>query len=116
MAVNLRPDHDTVATFRRSNKAAIEAAFLQALLLAREIWLLRLRKVAIDGTKIDANAFKVRSVRHDRAKQLRGQAGERHRRADEPGRSGRHRTHDPQSLPEEFARRSALSSTPPANG
>src|SRR5690348_15464327 len=57
--------------FRRSNKAAFEAAFLQVLLLARESGLLRLGTVSIDGTKIDANASKIRSVRYDRMKELR---------------------------------------------
>ena len=36
VAANLHPDHDTIAAFRRANKAAFEAAFLQVLLLARE--------------------------------------------------------------------------------
>jgi len=86
VAANLHPDHDTVAVFRRSNKAAIEAAFLQVLLLAREAGLLRLGMVSIDGTKIDANASKIRSVPGARAT---GQALGRHCRPDSPGRSGR---------------------------
>ena len=36
IAANTHPDHDTIATFRRTNKQAFEAAFLQVLLLARE--------------------------------------------------------------------------------
>nr|WP_173572225.1 transposase [Acetobacter oeni] len=35
VAANLHPDHDTIATFRRTNRAAIETAFVQVLLLAR---------------------------------------------------------------------------------
>ena len=54
-AANLHPGHDTVATFRGANTAAIEAAFLQVL-LAREAGLLRLGTVSVDGTKIDADA------------------------------------------------------------
>ncbi len=71
VAANLHPDHDTIAVFRRSNKVAFEAAFLQVLLLARESGLLHLGTVSIDGTKIDANASKIRSVRYDRAQELR---------------------------------------------
>ena len=71
VAANLHPDHDTIATFRRANKAAFEAAFLQVLLLAREAGLLRLGTVSIDGSKIDANASKIRSVRYNRARELR---------------------------------------------
>ena len=71
VAANLHPDHDTVATFRRTNTAAIEAAFLHVLLLARGAWLLRLGTVSIDGSKIDADASKIRSIRYDRATALR---------------------------------------------
>jgi transposase len=71
VAANLHPDHDTIAVFQRTNKTAFEAAFLQVLLLARESGLLTLGTVSIDGTKIDANASKIRSVRYDRATQLR---------------------------------------------
>jgi hypothetical protein len=71
VAANLHPDHDTIAAFRRANRAAFEAAFLAVLLLAREAGLLRLGAVAIDGTKLDANASKIRSVRYDRAKESR---------------------------------------------
>ena len=67
----LHPDHDTVTTFRRTNKVAIEAAFLHALLLAREAGLLQLATVSIYGTKIDANRSKIRSIRYDRARVLR---------------------------------------------
>ena len=64
VAANPHPDHGTIAAFRRANRAAFEAAFLRVLLLAREAGLLRVGAVAIDGTKIDANASKIRSVRH----------------------------------------------------
>ena len=36
VAANLHPDHDTIATFRRTNKVAFEAALLQVLLLAHK--------------------------------------------------------------------------------
>src|SRR5918996_2135414 len=42
VAANSHPDHDTIAAFRRANRAAFEAAFLRVLLLAREAGLLRL--------------------------------------------------------------------------
>lgn len=67
VAANLHPDHDTIAAFRRGNRTA----FVHVLLLARETGLVRLGTVSIDGTKIDANASKYRSIRYDRAKELR---------------------------------------------
>jgi hypothetical protein len=63
VAANLHPDHDTIAVFRRINKTAFEAAFAQVLRLAHASSLLRLGTVSIDGTKIDANAPKIRSLR-----------------------------------------------------
>jgi transposase len=109
VAANLHPDHDTIAAFRRANRAAFEAAFLQVLLLARESGLLRLGMVAIDGTKLDANASKVRSVRYDRAKELRqklaadiAELAARAEAADAEAQP------DPQAMPAEIARREAL--------
>ena len=108
IAANTHPDHDTIAHFRRVNRAAFEAAFLQVLLLARESGLLRLGTVSIDGTKIDANASKIRSVRYDRAKELRAKLAadiaELTAKAEAADVGGV----DPQALPAEIARREAL--------
>ncbi|WP_408886880.1 transposase, partial [Komagataeibacter swingsii] len=108
VAANLHPDHDTIAVFRRGNRLAIEAAFVHVLLLARETGLVRLGTVSIDGTKIDANASKYRSIRYDRAKELRETLAtdiailmERTETADTTDT-------DHQALPEELARREAL--------
>lgn len=73
VAADQHPDHDTVATFRRENAEAISRAFAAVLMMAAEIGVARVGTVAIDGTKIDANASKHRSVRYDRAKALRDQ-------------------------------------------
>lgn len=67
------PDHDTLCKFRRENEAALKEAFLQVLLLAKELKLLKVGTVSVDGSKIDANASKHRSVRYDRAQALRQQ-------------------------------------------
>src|SRR4029077_105848 len=104
----LHPDHDTVAVFRRSNKAAIEAAFLQVLLLAREAGLLRLGMVWSDGTKIDANASKIRSVRYDRAQELRARLSADIAALIAQAEAADAEDRDPQALPAELARREAL--------
>ncbi len=108
ITANTHPDHDTIAAFRRVNRNAIEAAFLRILLIAKEMKLLKLGTVSIDGTKIDANASKIRSVRYDRAKELRARLerdiAELMARAD----AADEEESDPQSLPEEIARRKAL--------
>ena len=108
VAANLHPDHDTIAVFRRSNKAAFEAAFLQVLLLARASGLLRLGTVSIDGTKIDANASKIRSVRDDRAKELRARLTADIAALTAQAEAADAEAHDPQALPAELARREAL--------
>lgn len=109
VAANLHPDHDTIAAFRRANRAAFEAAFLQVLLLARETGLLRLGMVAIDGTKLDANASKIRSVRYDRAKELRAKlTADIATLTDRAEAADAEAQPDPQALPAEIARREAL--------
>src|SRR5215471_1817002 len=50
------PDHDTIAKFRRENRALFESCFCRVLNLARELGLVRLGAVAIDGTPLAANA------------------------------------------------------------
>jgi transposase len=108
VAANLHPDHDTIAVFRRANKAAFEAAFLQVLLLAREAGLLRLGTVSIDGTKIDADASKIRSVRYDRARDLRSKLAADIAQLTAQAEAADAEGHDPQALPAELARREAL--------
>ena len=73
IAANLHPDHDTIARFRRENFAAVSESFLQVLLLARELQLLRVGLVSVDGSKFKANASKHRSVTYERATALIGQ-------------------------------------------
>ena len=56
IAVNDHPDHDTIAAFRRRFLDRIEGLFVEVLLLAREAGVLKLGTVALDGTKVHANA------------------------------------------------------------
>ena len=70
LTADTHPDHDTICKFRRENFEAVAESFVQVLLLARELKLVRVGLVSVDGTKVDANASKHRSVRYDRAKEL----------------------------------------------
>ena len=67
IAANEHPDHDTIATFRRRFLKEIEALFVQVLLLAREMGLLRMGTVALDGTKVHANASKHSALSYEHA-------------------------------------------------
>src|SRR5579863_8516944 len=108
IAANTHPDHDTIAVFRRTNKQAFEAAFLDVLLLARETGLLKLGTVSIDGTKIDADASKIRSVRYDRAQVLREKLAADIAELTAKAEAADTEDEDPQALPKEIARRAAL--------
>ena len=108
VAANSHPDHDSIAVFRQANKPAFEAAFLQVLLLAREAGLLRVGTVSIDGTKIDANASKIRSVRYDRAQSLRARLALDIASLTAQAETADATDLDPQALPAELARREAL--------
>lgn len=56
IAANTHPDHDTLANFRRRFGAQLEQLFVQVLMLAREMGMLKLGKISVDGSKIKANA------------------------------------------------------------
>jgi transposase len=67
------PDHDTIATFRRRFLKAIETLFVEVLLLAREMGLLKLGTVALDGSKIHANASRHSALSYGHASKLEAQ-------------------------------------------
>ena len=56
IAANDHPDHDTIATFRRRFLKDIEKLFVEVLQLAREMGVLKMGTIGLDGTKIHANA------------------------------------------------------------
>ena len=62
IAANTHPDHDTLAHFRRRFGTQFEQLFVQVLMLAREMGMLKLGKVSVDGSKIKANASKHRAL------------------------------------------------------
>jgi transposase len=66
-----RPDHDTVNEFRRRHLKAIEGLFTQVLELCAKAGLVKLGHVAIDGTKIQANASKHKAMSYGRMEETR---------------------------------------------
>jgi transposase len=58
LCANTHPDHDTIATFRRSNEALLRSCFVRVLELAKESGLLKLGSVSLDGTKLLGSASK----------------------------------------------------------
>ena len=65
LAANQHPDHATIAAFRKQNLDAITKLFEQVLLLCRKAGLVRLGAIAIDGTKIQANASREATSRYN---------------------------------------------------
>jgi len=109
LCADTHPDHDTICKFRRENFEAVSESFLRVLLLARELKLLKVGHISVDGTKIDANASKHRNVRYDRAgeliEQLEVDIAGLLEQAEAADRSEREAG---QKLPEELARREKL--------
>jgi transposase len=106
IAANDHPDHDTIANFRRRFLKEIEALFVQVLLLAREIGVLKMGTVALDGTKIHANASRHNALSYEHAgkieAQLKAEVSELLVKAEAVDQAD---VPDGMSLPEELARR-----------
>src|SRR6201998_697130 len=60
------PDFRTVAEFRKRHLKALAGLFVQVLKLAEKAGLVKLGHVALDGTKIKANASKHKAMSYDR--------------------------------------------------
>ena len=66
LAADARPDHDTLCAFRRQHLAAFAGLFVETLRIAEAAGLLRLGRIAIDGSKIRANASKHKAMSYGR--------------------------------------------------
>jgi transposase len=106
VAANQHPDHDTIATFRRRFLAQIEALFVQVLGVAREMGVLKLGTVALDGTKIHANASRHSALSYEHATrieaQLKGEVADLLGKAEAADQAD---VPDGMSIPAELARR-----------
>ena len=70
LAAGTHPDHDTLATFRRRFLSEFSELFVQVLELAREMKLLKLGHVCLDGTKVQANASRHSALSHGHIEKL----------------------------------------------
>ena len=106
IAANDHPDHDTIATFRRRFLKEIEALFVKVLLLAREMGVLKMGTVALDGTKIHANASRHSALSYEHAgkieTQLTAEVAELLAKAEAADQAD---VPDGMSIPEELERR-----------
>lgn len=66
LAANQRPDFRTISDFRKAHLSALSGLFVQVLRLCRAAGLVKLGHVALDGTKIKANASKHKAMSYER--------------------------------------------------
>jgi transposase len=112
LAAGNRPDFRTLSDFRKIHRKAVEGLFAQVLFLARKAGAIKLGRVAIDGSKVKANASKHKAMSYGRMKEKEQELREEIRRllseADrqdeaEDRRFGKDRMGE--ELPEELRRR-----------
>jgi hypothetical protein len=111
---NQQPDHSRISDFRRRHLGALAGLFVQVLRLCQKAGLVSLGHVALDGTKVKANASKHKAMSHERMlkseKQLEAEMRALLRKAElidaqEDSQIGRDKRGD--ELPEELKRRSS---------
>ena len=112
LACNDHPDHDSIAGFRKKHLNRLAGLFKQVLKLCQQAGLVKLGHIAIDGTKVKANASKHKAMSYKRMqekeKKLEEEIAELLRRAEETDEAedreyGKNRRGD--ELPQELARR-----------
>ena len=110
LAANNTPDFRTISDFRKDHLAALSGLFLQVLGFCQRVGLVKLGHVALDGTKVRANASRHKAMSYKRMKekeaQLAAEVAELLRRAqevddEEDRRYGQDKRGD--ELPEELA-------------
>jgi len=71
IAGNLHPDHDTLASFRKTFLPELKAIFVEILLLAQMLGVLQLGRISLDGSKIHADAAKSNAVSYKRLLEIK---------------------------------------------
>ena len=106
LSANTHPDHDTIATFRRRFLPEIETLFVQVLMMAREMGVLKVGNVSLDGSKFKANASKHKALSYGYIKKLEAQLQEEVRLLLQKGEDADNADQeDGMDIPEEIARR-----------
>src|SRR2546428_5289216 len=69
LAAGNQPNFRTISDFRKIHLATLEGLFEQVLKIALEAGAMKLGRVALDGTKVKANASKHKAMSYDRMKE-----------------------------------------------
>ncbi len=84
IAANHKPDHSTIAEFRKRHEDPIAGLFSEVLALCAEAGLAKVGLIAVDGTKVQANASRFANLDYDQiARQIVAEHGEIDRGEDE---------------------------------
>jgi transposase len=106
ICANTHPDHDTIATFRKRFLPELQDLFVQILLVAQTMGVLRLGQVSLDGTKVKANASKHKALSYAHARKLEQQLrAEVAQLLGKAAQADREDGPDEMDLPEELRRR-----------
>ena len=70
LAANNTPDFPTISDFRKDILGALSGLFLGVLAVCQRTWLVNLGRVALDGTKVRANAWKHKAMSYQRMKDV----------------------------------------------
>jgi transposase len=112
LAAGNQPDFRTIADFRKLHLKALEELFRQMLRLTLETGMMKLGRVALDGSKVKGNASKHKAMSYGRMRETEKRLREEVRKLlkqaeaadqEEDSRYGRDRRGD--ELPEELQRR-----------
>ena len=71
IAGNLHPDHDTLASFRKTFLSELRASFVEILLIAQMVGVLQLGRISLDGSKLHADASKANAVSYKRLLEIK---------------------------------------------
>jgi transposase len=66
LSANTAPDYRSLSRFRRRHVAALDDLFVQVLVMCAEAGLVKLGRVALDGTKLRASASRHKAMSYDR--------------------------------------------------
>jgi hypothetical protein len=66
LAAGYHPDHSAISKFRKRHLEELSYLFIEVLLVAEEMGLVKLGHVALDGTKVKANASKHKAMSYGR--------------------------------------------------
>jgi len=106
VAADEHPDHDTLNTFRKRFLKEIETLMVQVLMIARTLGVLHLGNIALDGSKLKANASKYSALSYGHIRKLEEQlTGEVKKLMVLAEAADNEKIPDGINLPEEIARR-----------